>query len=130
MEIEVLYQQTRAFWKNRWSFVRSVTDGSQTNIKPSFSPTEAFAYFSDSFAKPANRTYKYLPHWVREVMPISRGEPEFDTNPISAEQIWRTLKKSNKSPAPSDDSITYHHLWKLPSTHALLATIFNNIFES
>ena len=61
---------------------RSVTDGNQTNIKPSFSPNEAFAYFSDSFVKPANGTCKYLPHWVREVMPVSRGEPAFDTSPV------------------------------------------------
>ena len=103
-------KQERAFWKNRWSFARSVTNGNQTNVKPSFSPNEAFAYFSDFFAKPANGTYKFLPHWVREVMPVSRGEPEFDTSPISVEQIWRTLKKSNKSSAPGDDSISYHHL--------------------
>ena len=123
-------KQERAFWKNCWSFTRSVTDSNQTNIKPSLSPNEAFAYFSDSFAKPANGTYKYLPHWVREVMPVSRGEPDFDTSPISVEQIWRTLKKSNKSSAPGDDSISYHHLWKLPSTHAFLATLFNKIIES
>ena len=88
----------------------SVTNGNQTNVKPSFSPNKASAYFSDSFAKPSNGTYKYLPHWVRKVMPVSRGEREFDTNPISVEQIWRTLKKSNKSSAPGDDSISYHHL--------------------
>ena len=80
-------KQERAFWENRWSFAKSVVEGNQTNTKPSFSSTEAFEYYSNSFAKPVNGTYKCLPHWVREVMPDNREDPEFDTTPISSDQI-------------------------------------------
>ena len=123
-------KQERAIWANRWSFAKSVIEGSQTNTKPSFSSTEAFAYFSNSFAKPAEGTYARLPHWVEEVMSANREEVEFDTTPITADLIWRALKKSNKSSSPGDDGITYHHLWKLPSTHGFLAILFNKIIES
>ena len=123
-------KQERAFWANRWSFAKSVIEGSQTNTKPSFSSTEAFAYFSNSFAKPADGTYARLPYWVEEVMPANREEDEFDTTPITADMIWRALKKSNKSSSPGDNGLTYHHLWKLPSTHGFLAILFNTIIES
>ena len=63
-------------------------------------------------------------------MPANREEVEFDTIPITADLIWRALKKSNKSSSPGDDGITYHHLWKLPSTHSFLAILFNKIIES
>ena len=123
-------KQERAFWKNRWSFAKSVVEGSQPNTKPSFSSAEAYTYYSNSFAKSANDTYKGLPHWIGEVMPESREKDEFNTTPFTKEQIWRALKKSNKSSAPGDDNITYHHLWKLPSTHAFLASLFNKIIAS
>ena len=62
-------------------------------------------------------------------MSDNKEVPEFDTTPTSAEQIWHVLM-SNKSSTPGDDNITNHHLWKLPSTHAFLAILFNKIIES
>ena len=66
-------------------------------------------------------------------MPHSGEKDEFNTTPFTEEQIWRA---SNKSSAPGDDNITYHHLWKLSSTHAFLACLaclaclFNKIIGS
>ena len=48
-------------------------------------------------------------------------------SPITPNTVRKILKGANKSSSPGEDSITYHHLWKLPSTHHFLATLFSKI---
>ena len=48
-------------------------------------------------------------------------------SPITPKIVRKILKGTNKSSSPGEDCITYCHLWKLPSTHHYLATLFSKI---
>ena len=83
-------------------------------------------YFQSTYSE-ADVSYKKLPHWVLEVMPVPDIQVEFDLSAITPGLIKRTLQKCSTTSSPGLDRITYFHLRNLPCTHHFLATIFSKI---
>jgi len=73
--------------------------------------------------------YQELPSWVEEVMPIpdDNSRSEFNLSPVTSGNIKSILKSRSSGSSPGDDTISYHHLKKMPSTHHFLATLFSKI---
>ena len=54
----------------------------------------------------------------------------FNTDKITPGLIKSTLHHCSKKSAPGGDGITYYHLSHLPSTHHVMATLFNKLIET
>ena len=117
-------KQENAFWANRWKFAKSICEGSN-NTKPSFSSECGLAYFKSTFSQMPD-DYQDLPNWADQILPEIYNVA-FDMSPITPKIVRKILKGTNKSSSPGEDCITYCHLWKLPSTHHYLATLFSKI---
>jgi len=121
-------RQEKAFRANPWQFAKSACSLS-SQLEPTFSPTEALDYFSQSFSG-VNSAYTSLPPWVLEYMPAPTVEQEFDISPITPGAIKGMLKRCKSNSTPGPDGITYHHLKKLPSAHHFLATLYTKILTT
>ena len=71
-------------------------------------------------------------HWFPN-LPTSPEDTDFvpfNTTPFRPRDIKSILANSNKKSSPGPDGITYNTLLKLESTHHILATFFNKVFQT
>jgi len=60
-------------------------------------------------------------------IPDDNSRSEFNLSPVTSGNIKSILKSRSSGSSPGDDTISYHHLKKMPSTHHFLATLFSKI---
>ena len=70
-----------------------------------------------------------MPVWVSECLPKCDSSL-FNVDSITPCLVKSTLKHCSMQSAPGLDVITYYHLYYLPSSHHILATLFNKLLEA
>ena len=112
-----------------WQFVRDLLDNDEASqISPQFGEDEALRYFQSVYQS-TPKSFE-TPQW----MPPSKPPPEefeFDTEPISMEEIERAIKNSRSSSSPSPlDQIPYVIFKKCPALSLALHSLFNGCWSS
>lgn len=115
------------FRKNPWEYVHKRLQSSNCP-DPSFSCDTATNYFTDTYSDSTVSYGNTLPDWTHEFIPDCDSSL-FNSNSITPGLVKSTLKHCSMQSAPGMDGITYYHLYHLPSSHHLMATLFNKILE-
>ena len=97
-------------------------------MKPVFPKSACYNYFQSQCSCPSG-AYQGLPEWIPQIMPTPDIEAGFDCSPITPCQVKSILRKCSSSSTPGPDSISYFHLWQLPSCHHFLATLYSKILQ-
>ena len=125
--------QENQFHKNRYKFASQTVKGTfgAENVQPSYDQQTADRFYSSIYSH--HRDIDLTQHSWFPQLPTSPESTEFtpfSTAHIKPRDIKRILGKSNKNSAPGPDGISFSVLHKLESTHHILSTYFNKVFES
>ena len=71
-------------------------------------------------------------HWfpLIHTCPGDDNFTDFNMSPIRPKDIFGVLKAANHKSSPGPDGIKYGILFNLPSTHHILATLFNKVLAT
>ena len=101
------------------------------DVQPTYDIQTANQFYTSTYSQ-----HKVIDHsklnWFPQ-LPTSPDKTDFthfNTDPFRPRDIRSILAKSNKKSAPGPDGITYMTLFKLESTHHILATFFNKVLTS
>jgi hypothetical protein len=131
-ELKTTLHQEKLFQKNRWEFSKSVCRGElgKENLAPTFNSNTANTHYN-SYSTPTVTDFSKT-HWF----PLIHNSPgdtnftDFNMSPIRPKDIFGVLKAANHKSSPGPDGITYGILFNLPSTHHILATLFNKVLAT
>ena len=95
------------------------------NLMPTFNVNTANTHYSQ-YSMPHMTNFSNM-EWFK---PISIGPEDpnfkpFNMSPIRPKDISDVLNKSNHKSSPGPDGIPFGILYNLPSSHHILATLFN-----
>ena len=132
-ELKTVTYNERQFHKNRYRYSKQIVSDTfgQTDVQPSYDKQAADQFYTQTYSHHREIDFSQL-HWFPHLptSPESTDFKPFDTTPIKPRDIRNILSKSNKKSAPGPDGITYMTLFKLESTHHILATFFNKVLTS
>ena len=123
----------KQFHKNRFKYSKEIVTGTfgKPDVQPTYDLQTANQFYTSTYSH-----HKVIDHsqlnWFPQ-LPTSPDKPDFvqfNTTPIRPRDIGSILAKSNKKSAPGPDGISYMTLFKLESTHHILATLFNKVLTS
>ena len=132
-EIKTAKWQEDLYFKNKWEFAKHACNGTigSKSQPPGFSKAEADTYYPQHYSIPKEIDFTSL-NWF-PYLPDSQNDSfeGFNLDPIkiSYKDILSTLANSNKKSSPGPDGVTYGILYKLPTTHHIMATLFNKVLQ-
>ena len=108
-----------------FKFAKSACNGTLDSEPPGpeFSKAQADQFFSERYSKEVPIDLTKL-SWFSEASQVEVPFPETAITPKMVKQI---LKDKRADTAPGEDGLLYGVLAKLPSSHHLLATLYNKI---
>ena len=116
-------QEKRMCSKNIWRYAEKLfNDEDNCNIKPDFSASEGFSYFSHICSDPSPQAFS-IPAWMKAVSPPSLS---MNCGNITKNEIVNKLKKARNSSSPSpQDQVSYYILKRCPAIVPALVDLFN-----
>ena len=131
-DLQTTAHQEKLFQKNRWQFSKSVCRGEfgKENLAPTFTNTIANAHYS-SYSTETVTDFSHT-HWfpLIHTSPGDEGFADFNTSPIRPKDVFDVLKDANHKSSPGPDGIPYGILFNLPTTHHILATLYNKVLAT
>ena len=125
--------QEGLFKKNPWEFSKSVCRGEfgKENLAPTFSREKANQHYTSNYS---TEKITNLPdiHWFPEVKtgPQDPNFKPFDMSPIRPKDVSNVLRHANHKSSPGPDGLPFGILHHMPSTHHVLATLFNKVLAT
>ena len=124
---ENVMKQEKLYRKEFWKFARKACTGTleSEDIKPTFDSTVANEFYKTKYE--VNKEIDVISlEWYPKV-----EEPKvlWNTAEIVPRDIKEVLKMKNNTSAPGYDQIVYGFIKNLPSTHHILATLYNKIIK-
>ena len=123
----------KEYHKNKWRFAKKAVNGDldKADEPPEFTKVEADEFYRNTYSisKVIDiNQLNWFPHLPNT--PESDCFINFSMDPIRPRDIKNTLLKCNKNSSPGPDGIPYSILLKLPTTHHILATLYNKVLQS
>ena len=124
--------QEKKFNQNKFKFAKEIVDGTfgKETVKPSFSAQTANTHFPNTYSQPRQIQLPDL-HWFPPILasPLDSEFVPFDNSCFKPRDVRSVLASSNKKSAPGPDGVSYSVLYKLESTHHILATLFTKVLS-
>ena len=132
-EMKTTVYQEGLFRKNPWAFSKSVCRGEygKEQFAPTFSKETANLHYTSNYSTEKTTNLRDI-HWFPDVQK-SPDDPDFipfNMAPIRPRDVTSVLKLSNHKSSPGPDGIPYGILYHLPSTHHILATLYNKVLAT
>ena len=123
----------KQFHKNRYRYSKQIVNDTfgKSDVQPSYDIQTANQFYTSTYSQ-----HKVIDHsqlnWFPQLptSPDNNDFTHFNTESFRPRDIRRILANSNKKSAPGPDGISYMTLFKLESTHHILATFFNKVLTS